>query len=799
MLSGGASNSSGSSCTGANNADGSCAFSTQLQVNTGAQVKSRYAWNINADVGAFTTRDTSSSAKHNVSFSATAVGGYRLDVGTTRLGDMNRVDDLLNCSGAADTTGITGASNVALGSGSITLADPGNVATGGGSTSIPFSQSSSAQIFQVSNSVAQSHVLTFTWSGSVRSNSCEAAVRSGADNVSTTGCTACVYPGSPARTRDTDGHFVTVNFTSLCGNSIIEASVSEQCDDGVGNGTAGSCCTTQCQLVTAGTVCRPAAGACDQFEECNGIFGFCPADGKRPNGAGCRAIDGICDVAELCDGVSDNCPADAFEPPSTVCRAGSAGEICDQDETCTGSGADCPADLILPNGTPCRASAGVCDIAESCDGVNKFCPANAFEPNSTECRAAAGVCDVAENCPGNGADCPADALASASTPCRGSAGVCDVVDNCTGVDVDCPADAKSTAPCRGTFGICDVGESCDGINDVCPPDLKVPNGTECRASAGVCDVAEACNGVSSTCPVNAFEPNTTECRGSAGVCDVADSCTGSSAACPADAKSTAECRASAGACDVAEQCDGAGDDCPADAVASNSQVCRSASGVCDAAENCDGSGVDCPTDINQPDSTPCENGLFCDGAETCQSGVCTDGTAPCAIICDEGIDQCLASGCPPAPEPGCRTAQKSLLLIKNKTDDSKDKLIWKWIKGASTSQLDFANPTSTASYALCIYSGTTSALTASVEVPPSPSKWSTVSTKGYKYFDTAATEDGAQKITLKGSSTGKSKALVKGRGANLPDPINATGLTMPVKVQLINHDTAICFEGNYTT
>src|SRR5438067_2459140 len=108
----------------------------------------------------------------------------------------------------------------------------GGIANGGGDANVPFNQSSTATIFRVSNGLAQSHSLSFTWNGAVRSNSCEASVRQGENSGTTTGCDICGYPGSPSRTQSSDGHFVTVAFTSLCGNGTIDSAVSEQCDEG---------------------------------------------------------------------------------------------------------------------------------------------------------------------------------------------------------------------------------------------------------------------------------------------------------------------------------------------------------------------------------------------------------------------------------------------------------------------------------------------------------------------------------------------------------------------------------------
>ncbi len=200
-------------------------------------------------------------------------------------------------------------------------------------------------------------------------------------------------------------------------------------------------------------------------------------------------------------------------------------------------------------------------------------------------------------------------------------------------------------------------------------------------------------------------------------------------------------------------------------------------GILDAGEDCDDGNND--------------NGDCC-------SSVCTFETAgnPCV-----GSTLCSASGtcdgagaCQAAPFSSCRTALKSILLIKNDAPDSKDKLIWKWIKGAMTTQADFGNPTTSTDYALCIFAGTANVLAA--EVPASASRWSPVSDKGYKYKDTSGTPIGITKVLLKGGDAGKAKCLVKGKGPNLPDPTLGS-LPLPVKAQLVNSSNSICFEGEF--
>jgi hypothetical protein len=49
--------------------------------------------------------------------------------------------------------------------------------------------------------------------------------------------------------------------------------------------------------------------------------------------------------------------------------------------------------------------------------------------------------------------------------------------------------------------------------------------------------------------------------------------------------------------------------------------------------------------------------------------------------CDEGTNQCIAAGCESNPLAGCRQALKSILVLKDSTDNGKDKLIYKVAQG----------------------------------------------------------------------------------------------------------------------
>jgi hypothetical protein len=405
---------------------------------------------------------------------------------------------------------------------------------------------------------------------------------------------------------------------------------------------------------------------------------------------------------------------------------------------------------------------------------------------------------------------------------------CDGAGNCAH-----PAGNAGTICRAATPGeVCDVDETCDGLSTACPPDLVEPNTTVCRADAGDCDVVEMCNGVGKFCPPDGFETSGTPCTSDGQVCTV-DQCDGGGTCTHPAGNAGTECRASTGECDVAEQCNGSSTSCPADGFVasgtpctSDGQVCtvdecdgagacthpagnagtecRASTGECDVAENCDGLSGSCPADGFVADGDPCTNdGMFCTGIETCQGGSCTGSGDPCLIgSCDEIANECV--GCAVAPQAGCRAANKAIFLVKdNSSDDSKDKVIFKWIKGVlQVDKTDFEDPKTTADYNLCVYSGLTEDLIAEALVPPSATLWSE-KTNGYKYKDTDGTQFGIQKIILKAGAAGKGKALLKGKGMGVPDlPLasnSSLDIDLPVRVQLVNTDNSECFEGTFDT
>ena len=149
--------------------------------------------------------------------------------------------------------------------------------------------------------------------------------------------------------------------------------------------------------------------------------------------------------------------------------------------------------------------------------------------------------------------------------------------------------------------------------------------------------------------------------------------------------------------------------------------------------------------------------------------------------------------CPQTPLLGCLTSTKGLFLVKDNSDDNKDKLVWKLTNAATTSQQDFEDPTADTTYAICLFQN--GAMTHGITVPPSGSLWVPLSMLGFKYKDTLGAAQGIQRIILKGSDDNRTKIIVKGKGMSLPDP--TPGLTLPVVVQLVNSDSGQCWEGTF--
>jgi len=161
--------------------------------------------------------------------------------------------------------------------------------------------------------------------------------------------------------------------------------------------------------------------------------------------------------------------------------------------------------------------------------------------------------------------------------------------------------------------------------------------------------------------------------------------------------------------------------------------------------------------------------------------------------------------CPAVPEDTCRepvAPLKASLLLKDKSDNTKDKLIWKWIKGENTDFVDLGDPLTADDYTLCIYeaAGGQPSVLLSATAPAGGQCagrgcWKALSNKGFKYKDKELTPYGLDTIILKAGDHGKAKIIVKGKGAalGLPSPLD---VDLPVTVQL-QSTNGECWEADY--
>ena len=204
-----------------------------------------------------------------------------------------------------------------------------------------------------------------------------------------------------------------------------------------------------------------------------------------------------------------------------------------------------------------------------------------------------------------------------------------------------------------------------------------------------------------------------------------------------------------------------------------------------------------------PAGTACDDGDPCTATSECTAAATCVGTAP--VDCDDGVP-CTQDECAPsfgnsyvcvhgtAYRNDCRTAGASSLLVIDDGDD-RDRLTWKWSKGASTSLAEFADPRSTAGYELCLYGPDTSVVAGAL-VPPNAQTWSASGQTGFRYRDRTGSQTGAQSVSVRSSTVDRSKITWKGKGANLPDLVPP--LDLPVTVQLRNTATNVCWGATYS-
>jgi hypothetical protein len=475
----------------------------------------------------------------------------------------------------------------------------------------------------------------------------------------------------------------------ICGNGITET--QEDCDDGGANGTLASCCSSTCAFKANGTACTDDGNVCTD-DQCNGASAICQhpsntapcSDSLFCNGTDtcsggsctvhtgdpCPGADADGDCAESCDEAADNCLA--ADPDGSACAGNGAGE-CSLADTCqaglcqnndVAAGTDC-TDASPP-------SSGNCNDAQ-CNGTGTCDQNFANEVNGTSCNDGS-FCNGTDTC--NGGTCSAHT----GDPCPGPDGDGNCAESCDEGADDCAAADPNGSPCSGNgTGECSNADTCAGgtcdNNDVVSgtpcTDTAPPSSGDCKVAqcdgSGTCDQTLAnetdgtacddslfCNGTdtcaSGTCSTHGGDP----CPGADGDANCAETCDETADNCLGNDLDGSACAGNgSGECSAADTClTGVCEDNDVASGTACTDTAPPASGNCLAAQ-CDGSGSCDQGFANETDGTGCDNGLFCDGTETCSAGACINSTGDpcpgpdtdtdCAESCDETADNCLAA------------------------------------------------------------------------------------------------------------------------------------------------------------
>lgn len=391
-----------------------------------------------------------------------------------------------------------------------------------------------------------------------------------------------------------------------------ECTTNADCDDG-SECTIGECLAGACTY-------RPDTGApcsdglyCNGDEVCNEL-GVCAPSTPRD------CDDGVSCTLDSCDELTDSCIND---PRSSLCDNG---QYCDGAEVCD------PL-LDCQPGTAPNCDDSVSCTVDTCNEATDACdhsPIDAACSDGLYCNGAE-TCDPLDGCQaGTGPDCD-DGIACTMDSCDESAddcahtptdAVCSDGDYCNGIET---CDALNGCE-AGTPPTCDDGigctvDACDEVIDAC---THLPDNGSCGDGA-------FCTGIEICDPDAGCLPGTAPCPGI--YCDEAqDRCVN----CVTDAN-----------CSNGVYCDGV-------------ETCNTMTGTCmvGTPPSCD-DGVACTTDvcdeiadacISTPYDAACDDGLYCNGAETCdpvagcQNGSppsCGDGVDCTVDTCNESFDACV--------------------------------------------------------------------------------------------------------------------------------------------------------------
>jgi hypothetical protein len=425
-------------------------------------------------------------------------------------------------------------------------------------------------------------------------------------------------------------YFLHVEFDEeQCGNGKVE--ITEQCDDG--NLADGDCCSSSCMFDANGAFCDDGL-FCDGTDSCDGA-GHC----SKHSGQICPGPDGDANCAESCSDAAGGCTGP--DPNGSPCDDGI---FCNGTDTCLNG------TCSVHSGNPCAGPDGDSNCSESCSELNKTCTAP--DPDGSVCND--GVfCNGSDHCLGGACN------VHSGNPCPGPDGDGNCSESCNEGNNTCTAPDPDGAACND-------GLFCNGTDSCHSGSCSAHSGSPCPGPDGDANCAESCNEQGKTC--NAPDPNGSPCEDGL-FCDGTDTCQSghcsahSGNPCPGpdgDANCSETCSEPLKSCEGADAngspcndgifCNGTDSCLNGSCSVHSGNPCPGPDGDANCSETCNEQTAACTAP--DPDGSPCSDGSFCDGADSCSGGACSihagnpcpgpDGDANCSESCDENKHACTA-------------------------------------------------------------------------------------------------------------------------------------------------------------
>ncbi|MCC6523862.1 MAG: hypothetical protein IT373_14485, partial [Polyangiaceae bacterium] len=403
------------------------------------------------------------------------------------------------------------------------------------------------------------------------------------------------------------------------------------CDDGL-------YCTVEACAPLLGD---PQTGCYTQPRPCDDQI-LCTDDGcdEANDVCGHAENDGLCDDTVFCTGVELCAPGAPGADALTGCVPGVA-PPCGDAFACTQDFCDVGTDACAHN-----ENDGLCTNGQFCDGAEACSPA---DPNADGAGCVGGV---PPNC-SDGIACTNDGCDDANDVCTHTAesSLCDDAAWCNGAEtcqlgLGCVA---GVAPnCNDGLGC--TADGCDEANDACShgeQDALCGDGLNCNG-------AETCDGLNGLAPTGCVAGSPFACLDDNIACTVESCAEGS----PPSCLHTADhllcppgqfCIPLQGGCMSAQPCNDSSE-CDDNDDCNGVETCVAGGCVLGTPVTCD-DGIGCTADLCDPNGGTCifnpldnfcDDGLICNGTETCAAGVGCVSTPPitCADAYSCTVDSC---------------------------------------------------------------------------------------------------------------------------------------------------------------